>query len=74
MGEIPWKFKSSRPQKIKGGSQCQGSFFIEDGVEKEKPDPKVVLTTLSQQYGLTVENVMEEFGIERSDVHVEGLD
>ena len=37
-------------------------------VEKK---PKIVLTSLAQQYGLTVEDLMERVGCTREEVEVE---
>lgn len=39
--------------------------------EEQIKNQKIVLTLLSQQYGLTVEDVMERYNISREDVIVE---
>ena len=41
-------------------------------IEKiEKDKPKMMLTFLAQQYGMTVEMLIEEFGCKNEDIIVE---
>lgn len=45
---------------------------MKENTEKtEKDNPKMVLTFLAQQYGMTVEMLMEQFGCKKEDIIVE---